>query len=105
MFDADVKLSEMAKSKYVTSPVVTIRNTTKAYDAFEKMSTSNLSGLAVVDENGKVIHNTSATDIKLWLIHNEALETSIETFLSNIRKMSVKVKVANCIFFFFCLIL
>jgi len=87
-FDADVTLLELANAKYITSPVVSINRTAKAYDSFEKMSTSNLSGLAVVDDDGKIIHNTSATDIKLWLIASNSLEETIEEFLINIRKLS-----------------
>lgn len=91
-FDVDVRLSELAKAKYVTSPVVCVRNTMKAYDAFDKMSTSNLSGLAVVNEEGKIIHNTSATDIKLWLMASNSLEETIEQFLIDIRQLSLLEK-------------
>jgi len=91
-FDADVTFAELTKAKYVTSPVISIRNTAKAYEAFEKMSTANLSGLAVVNEEGKIIHNTSATDIKLWLIASNTLDESIEQFLINVRKMSLQDK-------------
>jgi len=87
-FDTDAPLSDLAKAKYITSPVVCIRNTTKAYDAFDKMSNANLSGLAVVDADGKIIHNTSATDIKLWLIQSNSLEETIEQFLIDVRKLS-----------------
>jgi len=91
-FNAYVTLAELTKAKYVTSPVISIRNTAKAYEAFDKMSTANLSGLAVVNEEGKIVHNTSATDIKLWLIASNSLDESIEQFLVNVRKMNLQDK-------------
>merc|ERR1719266_1138113 len=80
-------LSEI--SQYITSPVKSIKCTVKAYEAFELMSKLDLSGLAVVNQDGVLIHNTSATDIKLWLIASSTLEETIEQFLINIRKLSL----------------
>eukprot|EP01084_Bolivina_argentea_P068113 123962_1 len=85
-------LSELAALKYITSPVKSIKSTVKAYEAFELMSKLDLSGLAVVNNDGVLIHNTSATDIKLWLIASSTLEDSIEEFLINIRKLSLNEK-------------
>jgi len=85
-------LSDLAELKYITSPVKSIKSTVKAYDAFELMSKLDLSGLAVVNNDGVLIHNTSATDIKLWLIASSTLEDTIEQFLINIRKLSLNEK-------------
>lgn len=87
-----VLLSDLLKLKYISQPVKSIKSSTKAYDAFELMSKLDLSGLAVVNNDGKLIHNTSATDIKLWLIASNTLEESIEQFLINIRKLSLSEK-------------
>ena len=59
------------------------------HSAFSLMSKLNLSGLAVVNEDGVLVHNTSATDIKLWLIASSTLEDTIEQFLISIRKLSL----------------
>jgi CBS domain-containing protein len=82
-------LQQLLDLKYVTSPVKSIKSSVKAYEAFELMSKLDLSGLAVVNNDGVLIHNTSATDIKLWLIHNASFEDSIEQFLINIRKLAL----------------
>ncbi|ETO02910.1 hypothetical protein RFI_34504 [Reticulomyxa filosa] len=98
--DSNIALSELTKDpfKIVTTPVVTISCQIKAYEAFEKMSTSNLSGLAVVDKSGAIVHNTSATDIKLWLLNSNSLDDTIEHFLINVRKLSLleKYPVTSC---------
>lgn len=91
-------LSEI--SQYVSSPVKSIKCTVKAYEAFELMSKLDLSGLAVVNNDGVLIHNTSATDIKLWLIASSTLDDTIEEFLINIRKLSLNEKypISVCLF-------
>mmetsp|Transcript_11062 Transcript_11062/g.16738 ORF Transcript_11062/g.16738 Transcript_11062/m.16738 type:complete len:332 (-) Transcript_11062:998-1993(-) len=91
-WDESVTLNDIKQRGYVTSSVKSIKSSTKAYDAFELMSKLDLSGLAVVDNDGKLIHNTSATDIKLWLVASSTLEDSIEQFLINIRKLSLSEK-------------
>jgi len=80
------------KLKVVTTPVITISCQMKAYEAFDKMSTLNLSGLAVVDKTGAIVHNTSATDIKLWLLNSNSLDDTIEHFLIKVRKLSLSEK-------------
>jgi len=92
--DADsVLLKHLMDSKYITSPVKSVKGSLKAADAFDLMAKHNLSGLAVVDEDGKLIHNTSATDIKLWLQSECKFDDSIENFLISIRKMSLDERV------------
>merc|ERR1711933_671350 len=93
-------LSHLLDLKYITHPVKSIKNSVKAYDAFSLMSKLNLSGLAVVNNDGVLIHNTSATDIKLWLIASSTLDDTIEEFLINIRKLSLNEKypISVCLF-------
>jgi len=85
-FKSDVSVETLKKLGYVKSPVVQISSKTPAHEAFALMANHQLSGLAVVDEHGKLVHNTSATDIKLWLKASESLEISIEDFLLAVRK-------------------
>jgi len=94
-----VLLSHLMASKFITSPVKTVRGSVKAAEAFELMAQYNLSGLAVVDDGGKLIHNTSASDIKLWLQSECQFDESIERFLIAIRKSSLdeRVPVTTCI--------
>jgi len=84
-----VKLQSLMDLKYITSPVKSVMGNVKAADAFGQMAKYNLSGLAVVDSDGNLIHNTSATDIKLWLQSETLLEDTIENFLISIRKASL----------------
>lgn len=88
----DISLKQLLALKYITSPIKSIKNTVKAYEAFELMSKLDLSGLAVIDKDGVLIHNTSATDIKLWLIATSTLEQTIEQFLIEIRQLSLETK-------------
>ena len=84
-----VKLQSLMDLKYITSPVKSVVGSLKAADAFSQMAKFNLSGLAVVDSEGNLIHNTSATDIKLWLQSECKFDDTIENFLIAIRKMSL----------------
>jgi len=82
-------LSALMELKYITSPVKSVSSKVTALSAFESMSKLDLSGLAVVNDEGALIHNTSATDIKLWLSASSLLNMSIEAFLIEIRKASL----------------
>jgi len=84
-----LKLQSLMDLKYITSPVKSVVGNVKAADAFGQMAKFNLSGLAVVDSDGNLIHNTSATDIKLWLQSECKFDDTIENFLISIRKMSL----------------
>jgi CBS domain-containing protein len=77
---------------FVVSPVISISSSEPAHVAFEKMSKKGLSGLAVVDEDGELVHNTSSTDIKLWLQSSTSLDMSIEDFLVTIRRSAADTK-------------
>ena len=68
-------------------PVKSIPYNSSALEAFELMVKYNLSGLAVIDENGEIMHNMSSTDIRLWLFAQHSLEVSVEEFLIGIRKL------------------
>jgi len=87
---ANVTLQQLMDLSFITSPVQGVSASTKARDVFSLMASKNLSGLAVTNNDGKLVHNTSATDIKLWLMAGSStLNDEIERFLINIRKMSV----------------
>ncbi|ETO30775.1 hypothetical protein RFI_06345 [Reticulomyxa filosa] len=56
------------------------------------MEKHGLSGLAVVNSNQEIVHNTSSTDIKLWLQSHAALGMTIEDFLVKIRSEQIQEK-------------
>lgn len=72
-------------------PVACARSDGRALDAFRVMSEKKLSGLAIVDKEGKFIANTSSSDLKLYLIKPHiALESSLIDFLRDLRQEEVK---------------
>jgi len=80
----------------MTSPVISVKCDASAFEAFEAMTKRDVSGLAVVDSKGHLIHNVSTNDIKLWVDHEsdhdlDINKTTIEDFLVTIRS-SDKVK-------------
>jgi hypothetical protein len=52
---------------YVRTYTRTYSCEAKAFEAFELMASKGVSGLAVVDDDGKIIQNTSATDLKVCM--------------------------------------
>ena len=68
--------------------VVSIVDTASATDAFTLLDNKRLSGIAVVDEDGKLVGNTSARDIKLAAIDEgkTAMDTDILSYLAKVRQ-------------------
>jgi len=78
----------VCKAKY-TSNVVSVNGKDNTLQAFHKMHTNNLSAVAVVDDDGKLIGNLSATDLKgfqLYLNDFNDLLQPVSQFLGLIRK-------------------
>jgi len=88
----DVSLLHLQMYGYVKSPVICVPTTILAHEAFELMEKHGLSGLAVVNSNQEIVHNTSSTDIKLWLQSKAALGLTIEDFLVKIRSSGSQQK-------------
>merc|ERR1712228_506160 len=91
----DCLLQQMFDLKHISWPIQSVQYDMSAHDAFKRMSDLKMSGLAVVDDDGMLIHNTSATDLKLWRTesskkqkNDHMLDQTIEEFLINIRKES-----------------
>mmetsp|Transcript_19789 Transcript_19789/g.75869 ORF Transcript_19789/g.75869 Transcript_19789/m.75869 type:complete len:336 (-) Transcript_19789:43-1050(-) len=80
---SDTKICETEWFKKRTQPVVTIPATVKAALAGETMVEKTVSGLAVVDEDGKLVGAISATDFKRCLGQNmfAAMQTPVAEFL------------------------
>jgi len=77
-----------------SKPVICVSQNTKAIEAFRLMDNKKISGVAVVDETGRFIGNTSASDLKLFISSPslELLHQSILTFLNAIRQESIDIK-------------
>jgi CBS domain-containing protein len=68
--------------------VVQIIDTASASEAFTLLDNKRLSGIAVVDEEGKLVGNTSARDIKLAAIDEGkiAMDMDILSYLAKVRQ-------------------
>lgn len=68
--------------------VVKIRDDASAASAFELLDSKRLSGIAVVDEDGKLIGNTSARDIKSAVMDagRTGMDMDILSYLSQVRQ-------------------
>lgn len=68
--------------------VVSIVDTATAYDAFDMLDSHRLSGIAVVDEDGELVGNTSARDIKLAAQNRAdiAMDMDILSYLAALRQ-------------------
>mmetsp|Transcript_32168 Transcript_32168/g.28226 ORF Transcript_32168/g.28226 Transcript_32168/m.28226 type:complete len:344 (-) Transcript_32168:29-1060(-) len=86
------KLQQLSDLKYISSLAADslVYRDMKAIDVFEEMYKKKRSGLPIVDkETGQLVHNTSASDIKLWLQKgDQSLEVTIEKFINEIRNQS-----------------
>ena len=60
-----------------------------AWSAFKLLEVSGVSGLAVIDKDGKLVGNTSARDLKLFVLDRGhlSLDVPIMTYLSQIRQL------------------
>ena len=68
--------------------VISITTEATAWTAFKLLEVSGVSGLAVVDSNGKLVGNTSAKDLKLFMLDRGSLslDMAIMEYLSSIRQ-------------------
>jgi len=84
----------IAAASLGTSPVLTVNASTKAIDAFKAMEKHGINGLAVVDDAGRFVGNTSASDMKLFVSNPslELLEHPIMQFLNVIRNEAIEAR-------------
>jgi len=75
-----------------SSPVEKVSIHTSTLEVFQKMEKKNLSGLAICDDDGKIISSTSGKDLKLYLKnpYPAALDSPIGSFLKVIRLESLR---------------
>eukprot|EP01118_Nematostelium_gracile_P008930 TRINITY_DN2985_c0_g1_i2.p1 TRINITY_DN2985_c0_g1~~TRINITY_DN2985_c0_g1_i2.p1 ORF type:complete len:352 (-),score=95.97 TRINITY_DN2985_c0_g1_i2:24-968(-) len=77
-----------------TKPVIMVKENTPAIETFRLMDNKKISGVAVVDSNGKFVGNTSASDLKLFMktLSLEMMHKPTIQFLKTIRQESVDIK-------------
>jgi len=76
-----------------SKPVFGVPKDTPTIETFRLMDNKKISGIAVVDENGRLVGNTSASDLKLFLKTPsiELLQMPIMNFLNKIRQESIDI--------------
>lgn len=70
-----------------SAPVLTVRDTTTAYDVFKLMDVKHRTAVAVTDSQGYLLGCTSGSDLKLFAQNPRAssLKLPIQEFLSDVR--------------------
>jgi len=78
-----------------THPVLSVRKDVKAIDVFRLMDQNQRSGVAVVDESGVLVGNTSGHDLKLFIktASMSVLQVPILQFLNQIRNLNIDITV------------
>jgi len=78
-----------------TKPVISVKQDTSAIETFRLMDNKKISGVAVVDRDGKFVGNTSASDLKLFIksLSLELLNEPIMKYLNRIRQESIEIKI------------
>jgi len=77
-----------------TKPVVSVKQDTPAIETFRLMDNRKISGVAVIDIDGKFVGNTSASDLKLFMrtLSLDILNKPTMEFLKVIRQESIDIK-------------
>jgi len=77
-----------------TKPVISVKQDTPAIETFRLMDKKKISGVAVIDNNGKFVGNTSASDLKLFMktLSLDILNRPIMEVLKIIRQESIEIK-------------
>eukprot|EP01113_Clastostelium_recurvatum_P043084 TRINITY_DN706_c0_g1_i3.p1 TRINITY_DN706_c0_g1~~TRINITY_DN706_c0_g1_i3.p1 ORF type:complete len:318 (-),score=89.33 TRINITY_DN706_c0_g1_i3:121-1074(-) len=76
-----------------SSPVLSAKRDEKAIDVFKTMDSHHRSGVAVVDDRGALVGNTSGHDLKLFIKNPSVsvLNLPILTFLNQIRQLQIDI--------------
>lgn len=74
-----------------TRPVISVKKDTPAIDTFRLMDNKKISSVSVVDDEGRFVGNTSASDLKLFVktLSLDLLRLPIMEYLNKIRQDSV----------------
>jgi CBS domain-containing protein len=81
----------VAHSMCGTSPVLKVTTANNVFDAFRIIAANDIMGIAVIDESGKFVGNTSASDLKEFFRKPAtSLKMPVMDFLSHIRQQNLK---------------
>eukprot|EP00037_Helgoeca_nana_P001883 m.30169 g.30169 ORF g.30169 m.30169 type:complete len:354 (+) comp12198_c0_seq2:155-1216(+) len=81
----------VAQSACGTSPVLTVKQSATVLDTLNLMAVNDIMGVAIVDDAGKLLANTSASDLKLFLQEpSTSIHSSILSFISKVRQHDLK---------------
>jgi predicted transcriptional regulator len=90
----DPKLSEKIQNfPHKTASVMVVDRTATVLDAFVQMHASKLSAVGIVDEEGRLVGNLSASDLKVWHLYENRLRLllrSVDKFLNHTRKFQYR---------------
>jgi CBS domain-containing protein len=76
----------IAAAACTTSPVLSIDATAPAIDAFKLIAKHNIFGIGILDADGNIVGNTSASDLKLFVNDPSTdLRQPIDDFISAVR--------------------
>jgi CBS-domain-containing membrane protein len=93
-------LKELVFSKHIkdihlgTRPVISVRKDTSVIETLRIMDTGRRSGVAIVDEHGRLVGTTTGKDLGLFIKHPTlaALEKPIFKFLSEVRQQQIDIR-------------
>lgn len=77
-----------------SSPVTAIADSHPAIEAFKMMDSKQVTGLAIVDQHGKLVGNISARDLKIFIrfIDFDALLQPVGEFVKALRQHAIDIK-------------
>jgi len=90
----NLAISTIGELNLGSKPVISVNQKTSAIDTFRLMDKKKISAIAVVDNDGRFVGNTSASDLKLFIktLSLEILAKPILEFLKTIRQESIEIK-------------
>jgi 5'-AMP-activated protein kinase, regulatory gamma subunit len=77
-----------------THPVIAVKKQTTVIETLRIMDSGRRSGVAIVDEHGRLVGTTTGKDLGLFIKHPTIamLEMPIFKFLSEVRQQSIEIK-------------
>jgi len=77
-----------------SAPIIAIKDTVPAIGAFKMMDTKQITGLAIVDANDRLVGNVSSRDLKVFVknIDFDQLLQPVGEFVKHLRQLAVDIK-------------
>lgn len=76
-----------------TSPIISMQETDPAIEAFRTMDTMRITGLAIVAQDGRLVGNISARDLKIFIKHIDfdQLLQPVGEFVKSLRQKAIDI--------------